>query len=136
MLRKINFIILLCFSLSILLFSSCEKVAGPGGSSTIVGRVWIMDYNSVFTEIRSEYWAEDQSVFIMYGNDTIPSNEVHTGYNGTYKFEFLQEGQYTIYCMSKDTNSLSPSGNIPVKISLQINQNGDDIIAPTITIVD
>lgn len=128
--------IIICLFLFVFSLSSCDINEGPGGTSTISGKVWVLDYNSEFTYMYSEYWAEDVDVFIIYGDDTIPSDDTNTGYDGSYRFQYLQEGNYTIYCMSKDTTGESPSGNIPKTVSVLISDNGDEVTVPTITIVD
>ncbi|MBI9067102.1 MAG: hypothetical protein JEZ09_07405 [Salinivirgaceae bacterium] len=114
---------------------SCSKNEGPGGNSTIVGKIWVKNYNAELTNLLGEFWAEEEDVYIMYGNDTIPSDDVKTGYNGAYWFKYLQEGEYTIYAMSKDTTLMSPSGKFPVKTKVSISDNGETVEVPTITIV-
>jgi hypothetical protein len=128
--------LILCLFLFVFSLSSCDINEGPGGTSTITGKVWVLDYNAEFTYLYSEYWAEDEDVFIIYGNDTIFSDDTKTGYDGSYRFQYLQEGNYTIYCMSKDTTGISSSGNIVKKASVLISDNGDEIVVPTITIVN
>ena len=36
----------------------------------------------------------------MYGDNTAFDDEVSTAYDGTYKFEYLRKGLYTIYVYS------------------------------------
>ena len=49
-----------------MVFSSCRKVEGPGGSVTIKGVV--IERNHVGTSI-FEYPAADQDVYIIYGSE-------------------------------------------------------------------
>ena len=120
---------------TLIMFISCSKTEGPGGSSTIYGQVWAINYNYELTNKLGEHWAQEEDVYIMYGNDTIPSDDVKTGYNGTYWFQFLQEGEYTIYVMSEDTTFTHSSGKYPVKTTVTISENGETIEAPLLTIV-
>ncbi|MBK9456483.1 MAG: hypothetical protein IPO24_13285 [Bacteroidetes bacterium] len=47
-----------------------------------------------------EYYSPDEKVFIVYGDNTAFDDEVSTAYDGTYKFEYLRKGLYTIYVYS------------------------------------
>lgn len=114
---------------------SCTKESGPGGNATIYGQVWVINYNAELTHKLGEYWGQQEDVYIMYGNDTIPSDDTKTGYNGTYWFRFLQAGEYTVYVMSEDTTFTYPSGKFPIKTTVTINDNGETVQAPTLTIV-
>ena len=130
--------ILLTFFLTVLISTlfSCKKDEGPGGTSNIIGKVWVQDYSNNFTVLTSEYWAEEENVYIIYGNDTIYSDRTKTTYNGSYWFQYLHEGTYTIYAYSNDSSTVnpSPSGRIPVKVKVTIDKSGVDYIAPQLTI--
>ncbi len=130
--------ILLTLFLTVLIsmLFSCKKDEGPGGTSNIIGKVWVQDYSNNFTVLTSEYWAEEENVYIIYGNDTIYSDRTKTTYNGSYWFQYLHEGTYTIYAYSNDSSTVnpSPSGRIPVKVKVTIDKSGVDYIAPQLTI--
>lgn len=128
MLSKISTLLLVMFTL---ILTSCEREEGPGGSSSIVGKVWVVDYNSTFTKINEEYFGQDERVYICYGNDTIYSDKFDTDYNGNYRFDYLTKGDYTIYAMSKQKGS---SVEIPVKVKVSINKNGETVQAEMIVI--
>ena len=125
-------------SLSIFGFISCEKAEGPGGTSTLAGKVWVKDYTSDFRVIQREYWAEDEDVFLIYGNDTIYSDKTSTHYDGSYWFQYLNEGTYTVFVYSDDSARVnpSPSGRIPIKMTVTIDNKNSDVIVPLITIID
>ncbi len=116
--------------------TSCEKPEGTGGTSSIVGKIWVRNYNADFSRINAEYWGEEVDVYIMYGNDTIHSDDTKTSYNGSYKFDYLQKGDYTIYAYSDDSTMMSPSGRIPVKASITIKEAGEEYLVPTITVLE
>ncbi len=128
----------LFLTISIIAIFSCKKSEGPGGTSNIIGKVWVEDYSKDFTLLESEYWAEEENVYILYGNDTIFSDRTKTTYNGSYWFQYLHEGTYTIYVFSNDSSTVdpSPSGRIPVKVKVTIDKSGVDYIAPQITILN
>lgn len=119
-----------------LLFSSCEKSEGPGGTSTIAGKIWVENYYQTSEILLGEYWAEEEDVYLIYGNDTIYSDDTKTNYDGTYRFQYLNNGTYTIFAYSDDTakTSLSPSGRIPIMQTVTIKNQGSTVIVPDITI--
>jgi len=122
-------------TLLIFSFISCQKEEGAGGTSTIAGKVWVQNYTTDFKLLISEYWAEEEDVYLIYGNDSIYSDKTSTDYEGNYWFQYLQEGNYTVFVYSKDRSSSSPSGRIPVKMEVNINKSKSDILVPQITIL-
>ncbi len=123
------------FVFILLITLSCQKEEGPGGSSSIVGRVWVRNYNSDFSRLQDSYWAQDEKVFIVYGNDTIYSDDFDTDYAGCYKFDYLNEGNYTIYAMSKDSANPASTLELPVKVKVNISGKNKTVEAPLITIL-
>ena len=119
----------------ILITLSCEKPEGPGGYSVITGRVKVLDYNEELTHLLGTYYAYDEDVYLIYGDDSIPSDDVETSYNGYYRFEYLQPGHYTVYVISEDTTGSSDSGHFAVMEDVLIPENGDEIGVPEIVIV-
>jgi hypothetical protein len=117
-------------------FLSCEKEEGEGGTSTLTGRVYVFDYNAEFTAITAEYYAPGIDVFIIYGNDSIYADKFETGIGGWYRFEFLREGNYTVYAFSKDPNRTTPSGQLVVKKEANISGNHKTVILDDIILVD
>ena len=87
-------------SLSLLLLMSCSMDEGEGGSATIQGKVFVEDYNSLGEIILAAY-APDWDVFIVYGDDISYSDKTTTHLDGTYRFNYLNEGEYTVYAYSK-----------------------------------
>jgi hypothetical protein len=91
------------FSISLLLaaaflMNSCTKVEGEGGTSTIKGKLIINNYNVGGTILEGTYAGADEDVYIVYGDGkTFPGNDVKTSYDGTFEFNYLQNGKYTIY---------------------------------------
>lgn len=76
----------------LLSFSSCTKAEGPGGKATITGKLFKIK-GSGDIEVEA-----DESVYIIYGKGGIGyDDDVKTSYDGTYKFEYLRKGDYTIF---------------------------------------
>ncbi len=85
-------------------FMACEKGPGKGGTSKITGKVTIREYNRDFTIQKAEdYPGAKEDVFIIYGDDAVYGDKFETNYDGTYEFNYLREGSYTVYAYSKDS---------------------------------
>lgn len=131
-----SFFSLLFALILIIPFTSCEKSEGEGGTSTIMGRVKVKNYNSDFTIKFGEYYAQGEDVYIIYGEDSIYSDDFETGIGGWYKFKFLNKGKYRVYAMSADSTRTSPSGTVPVIKEIFIDENNSTFIVDDIIIFD
>jgi hypothetical protein len=113
-----------------MVFSSCRKVEGPGGSVTIKGVV--IERNHVGTSI-FEYPAADQDVYIIYGSEnSFYDDDVSTSYDGSYEFRYLQKGDYQIFAY-QDNPSVA-SGTDEVLVQVNASENNQVIILDTIYI--
>lgn len=113
-------IVIAVASIGLLMFNSCAKEEGPGGKATITGKLKVLNYNSTFTTLLDEYYAPGKNVYIMYGDHTFADDNVDTGPDGTFTFEFLREGKYTIYAVSKDKNDPTFTGTISMQTTVEI----------------
>lgn len=86
----------------LLLLSGCLKEPGTGGTSTISGKIYAFDYNAEGTHLRAQYYAPNEDVYILYGDDSIFSDRTLTSFDGSYRFEYLRPGTYTIFAYSKN----------------------------------
>ena len=113
-----------------MVFSSCRKVEGPGGSVTIKGVV--IERNHVGTSI-FEYPAADQDVYIIYGSEnSFYDDDVSTSYDGSFEFRYLQKGDYQIFAY-QDNPSVA-SGTDEVLVQVNASENNQVIILDTIYI--
>ncbi len=103
---KFNIYILALLA-SLLIYTSCRKGPGLGGNATITGKVYEYDYNSDFTNLKDAYFKADQDVYIVYGDEKVYADKFSTHYDGTFQFNYLLPGEYTIYAYSKDTTDTS-----------------------------
>ncbi|GIV41194.1 MAG: hypothetical protein KatS3mg034_0504 [Vicingaceae bacterium] len=118
------------------IITSCKKEEGVGGNNTIRGRVYALDYNAELTQLKAQYYAPDEDVFIIYGEeDDIYDDDFKTDYNGRYEFKYLRPGVYTIYAYSKDTTFQEPSGLKVVKQEVTIQGKNQVIEVPDLVIV-
>lgn len=116
--------------ISLMVFSSCRKVEGPGGSVTIKGVV--IERNHVGTSI-FEYPAADQDVYIIYGSEnSFYDDDVSTSYDGSFEFRYLQKGDYQIFAY-QDNPSVA-SGTDEVLVQVNASENNQVIILDTIYI--
>jgi hypothetical protein len=113
---------------------SCKKDAGEGGNSTLYGKVYVKDYNSTFTLLEDEYYAPDEDVYIIYGNDRSYGDHIKTTYNGNYEFKYLRPGTYHIYAYSKDSSSQT-NAVIPIIRDVEITGRKQEVEVPEIVIL-
>jgi hypothetical protein len=106
------------------ILSSCQKNAGPGGNSTIKGKVTEKNYNAAGTTLLSTYPAADKTVYIIYGDQTnVPSEKVTTGVDGSFEFNFLATGKYKIVIYSKCFDPIAcPSGEEGLTVETAITK--------------
>ncbi|MEN9988667.1 MAG: hypothetical protein RLZZ585_1706 [Bacteroidota bacterium] len=119
--------------LSILVFStttSCKKVEGPGGGATIKGIIQEQKYNAL-GNIIAEYPGSDLDVYLIYGSsDQFYDDDVKTSYDGSFVFNYLQKGTYTIFVYEDDATQ--PSGKNVVKQTFEITEKGQVVDLGTI----
>ncbi len=83
---------------SFLLLNSCKKYEGEGGSSKIIGRITVDNYNIGGSILEGSYVGADEDVYIIYGEgNTYYNDRIKTSYDGTFEFNYLQNGKYSIY---------------------------------------
>ena len=100
--------------------TACRKEAGEGGTSSIIGKVYVKNYNASFTSLNGAYYGADEDIYIIYGNEISYGNKIKTNYDGVYEFKFLRNGLYKLYTYSKDSTLKSKSGSIPVIKNVEI----------------
>lgn len=127
------------FFISLVIFSmvafSCKKDEGIGGTSSIKGKVITREYNSNFTELQEQYYATDEDVFIIYGDEATYGDKVTTNYDGTYEFNYLREGDYRIYAYSEDSAHYPTKHLIPVLVDVRISGKKETVEAKDIVIL-
>ncbi len=116
MAKRIIFLLLIAVS-----FMSCEKEAGEGGTSEIRGKIYVNKYNADMTYLLKEYYAPEEDVYIIYGDDDIYSERTRTNYDGSFIFRNLQKGKYKIFAYSK--NLVIPAGTEPIIVEVEIEDD-------------
>lgn len=117
--------ILLSISAGLVLLS-CNKVPGEGGTSSISGKVYIYDLNVTGLDTIDQYYAMDEDVYIIYGDeDSTYDDKFATSLDGSFRFDNLTEGTYTIYAYSRC--DVCPDDTEAKQVSVEISGKKQDI---------
>jgi hypothetical protein len=116
----------------IALHISCSNPEGTGGDLTLTGQVIARKYNLTFTNLIAEYPALEERVYLIYGNNEIYSEDFRTDFQGRYKFENLQPGNYTLFAYARDSSGNEPSGLMPVFVQVTIESDKPVTEAPVL----
>ncbi|GAB4299249.1 MAG: hypothetical protein Kow0068_22890 [Marinilabiliales bacterium] len=108
-----------------LILLSCNKDAGEGGTSSITGKLLVKQYTQNYTVLIDSFYAPDEDIYIIYGEDDIYGDNMKTFYDGRFRFDYLRKGNYTIYAYSEDTTLQSSRGLMPVSKEIEITKNGE-----------
>ena len=88
-------------ALLLALCCACNNKEGEGGTGTVQGYVKLVhhpddDYNLNVDTLD----ASKTDVFIIYGDEPFYGDDVETGPDGMYQFEYLTPGKYTVFSYS------------------------------------
>ena len=125
---KIKLIGIICISL--LLFTSCNKSEGEGGTGTVQGYVKLIHHpDDNYSLPADTVDAAKTDVFIVYGNSDFYGDDVETDDKGFYRFNYLTKGSYTVFAYS----TLPNGDKVPVTASVSIGA-GETGNVPTLYI--
>ena len=125
---KIKLIGIICISL--LLFTSCNKSEGEGGTGTVQGYVKLIHHpDDNYSLPADTVDAAKTDVFIVYGNSDFYGDDVETDDKGFYRFKYLTKGRYTVFSYS----TLPNGDKVPVTASVSIGA-GETGNVPTLYI--
>jgi hypothetical protein len=110
-----------------LMVNSCRKGEGKGGKATITGKVYVDYYNPSGSFIDKSFYARDEDVFIVYGNNTFYDDKVATHHDGSYQFDYLMPGNYTVYTYSKDVDGSADNPRILVLEEVTISSKKETV---------
>ncbi|MDF2435744.1 MAG: hypothetical protein K0Q95_120 [Bacteroidota bacterium] len=124
--KKILYLSLLFIALTIV---SCNKGPGEGGKASIKGKVWIENYNTLNDPedqyvLKSEYAGVEKDVYLIFGDDIGYGAKTKSGPDGSFEFNYLRAGSYTVYLESKDTTRTSVSGITSIKTTVDLSKKG------------
>jgi hypothetical protein len=84
--------------------------------------------------IQKKYYAQNERVYLIYGEKSTYDDNFKTSFDGTFKFKYLREGKYKIFAYSADSTQRSPSGRMPVIREVEIRKSGEHITLPDLII--
>ena len=119
----------------VLLMTSCDKDPGEGGTSAINGEVYkIFTFQNPNTgNWDTSYYQLDagKDVFIIYSDNQseIYDDKFETDYNGRYHFEYLRNGEYTIYTYADSSDASNVRYDYPVFRNVKITSSNSIITA-------
>lgn len=119
-------------ALLISLFTACTNGPGQGGKASIQGKVHATNWNSTCTLISGDYYAPDEDVYIIYGDDPSYGDKVSTAPDGTFWFRYLRPGTYKIYVYSKECSAAS--GKVSVETTVEITEKNQKVELPDLEI--
>lgn len=106
--------------------TSCKKEPGEGGAATIKGKLLAGNYHSPEASVTSEDGIAEEVVYIIYGDHTVPDRNEKTGPDGSFEFNFLRKGSYTLFAYSLDKDSKIPFEAI-VQKTIEINDKKEAV---------
>lgn len=115
-------------------FLGCKKVEGPGGSSSIEGKIYAKVRDG-FGNVVKEYYLEKEDVYIIYGGDgTYFDDDIETSYDGSFRFDYLEVGTYQIFVYEKCLPNECESGKRVVLKTVEITEKKSTVDLGTIEI--
>lgn len=127
-----RFLLPLAFCFSIFLLSlSCEKEEGYGGTCTLTGKILVEDYNGSGI-LQDTFYGPDERVYLIYGADDFYGDEIRTHYDGSYRFEHLYKGSYTVFAYTECDTCHMP--DMPVLQTVTFSKEKETIVVPDIIV--
>jgi hypothetical protein len=126
--------LILFLSILSLGFTSCKKYEGEGGRSKITGKITVNEklyINGALAQTVS-YPGATEDVYIVYGTqDSIFDDKIECNYDGSFSFNYLFPGTYTVYAYNEvfhTGNSITNNDDDyytkePVKFTVEIGKN-------------
>ena len=91
----------------------------------IYGKVYAYDYNNSGV-LQDEFYLADEDVFIIYGDeDNYHDDSYKTSFDGSFRFQYLRPGTYTVFVYSDCVSC--PSGTEEISQTVEITGNNQDI---------
>jgi hypothetical protein len=93
-------------------FNSCKKVEGPGGSSSITGKINVQMWDGAGS-MNYDYDGADEDVYIIYGEgNTTHNDKIETSYDGTFSFDYLENGTYQVFVYEEQNTGPNGEKNV------------------------
>tara|TARA_B000000475_G_scaffold195192_1_gene158070 strand:+ start:324 stop:731 length:408 start_codon:yes stop_codon:yes gene_type:complete len=123
---------LVYFTVLILIFSSCEKHSGEGGTSKINGNVtyYVTSYNAQSGTMDTTYYPKSgKDIYIIYSENenNIFDDKTETDWNGNFHFQYLRKGDYTVYTYVDSVVVNDITYDFPIFKHVNISENHSTI---------
>lgn len=112
-------------------FTACTNGPGPGGKASIEGVLKATRYVNNCTTNAGSFLAEDEDVYLIYGEDPSYGDRVKTGPGGVFYFKYLRPGKYTVYAYS---SNCSVAQKEAVIMEVEITDKNEMLITDTLRI--
>jgi len=115
---------LLIFTLTTALLAACNTDEGLGGSNSVEGYIYkVVHTDDTFVFQADTIPAAKTDVYIIFGDNSEDyfGDDVETGPNGYYRFDYLRKGNYTLYAYSeieKSGSKIPETAKVKVQNSL------------------
>jgi hypothetical protein len=112
----------------------CKKYEGQGGRSKITGKLTVNEklyINGALSQTVS-YPGATEDVYIVYGTqDSIFDDKIECNYDGSFSFNYLFPGTYTVFAYNEIFNTGNSITNndddyytkVPVKFTVEVGKN-------------
>jgi len=80
------------------------------------------------------YPARDHNVFLIYGDNVGPDDQVETNHEGNFVFPWLRPGDYTVYVYSEDTLGTNPPQDLVVLQQVSIESATETVVLDTLRV--
>lgn len=80
------------------------------------------------------YPARDHNVFLIYGDNVGPDDQVETNHEGNFVFPWLRPGDYTVYVYSEDTSGTVPPQDMVVLQHVTVESAKETVVLDTLTV--
>lgn len=111
---------------------ACKKEEGEGGKAAIRGKVFMVEYNENTGQAVDSFYAPDQRVYIIYGDNEVADDDRDTNPEGLYRFDWLRKGDYTLYTYSDCPTC--PGETEAVHTNVEIADKKEVVDAPTLRV--
>jgi hypothetical protein len=104
---------------SILLYCiSCKKGPGAGGEASIRGKVSGILYDKSFTAKLDSGYVGNWTVNILYGDDVAIDANQKTSFDGSFEFQYLRKGHYTVFVYSRSYKTNLPDSALVLEADI------------------
>jgi hypothetical protein len=116
-----NYYFLLLFA-ALFVLVSCNKEEGLGGSSSLEGYVYnVVHQDDSFVFKTDTFPALGKKVYITFGDESNVGDDMDAGLDGYYRFNYLREGNYTVYALSESADGQKHAEMQKVKVGSGLN---------------